>query len=310
MLRAEALQLLALQLGDRLALGERLGHRLAVHLGELRLVVERLQVRRPAGHVQEDDALGLRREVQRIHDAALRPLAGFGRRVQPPAAAAAATRPAPSSPSPSDARPRNVRRASCSRLMIRIVHEHRIAIQRRRHGSSMLDCQFRVIVSFRFSSTRLTDVHAASSAGVDVLRPRRDADRDERFGRLAIGRELRAMFVQQLRAARSTLRRRRRRGPSTCRQAQSNPLVVVGSALREDRRRQRPGRFDERRIVQQHQRRASACWRSAARPCTPRGRRVERQQPRVQELPLPVHVHGRGGTGRRPSTACTRARES
>ena len=57
---AEALQLLALELRDRLALGERLGHRLAVHLGQLRLVVEGLQVRRPAGHGQEDDPLGLR----------------------------------------------------------------------------------------------------------------------------------------------------------------------------------------------------------------------------------------------------------
>ena len=50
---------LPLQLGDRLALGERLGHRLAVHLGELGLVVERFELRRPAGHAQEDHPLGL-----------------------------------------------------------------------------------------------------------------------------------------------------------------------------------------------------------------------------------------------------------
>ena len=56
-----SLQLLALELRDRLALGERLRHRLAVHLGELRLVVERLQVRRAAGHVEVDDALRPRR---------------------------------------------------------------------------------------------------------------------------------------------------------------------------------------------------------------------------------------------------------
>ena len=62
--RPEDLQLLALELGDRLALGERLGHRLAVELGELRLVVERLELRRPARHVQEDDALGSRPEVR------------------------------------------------------------------------------------------------------------------------------------------------------------------------------------------------------------------------------------------------------
>ena len=64
-------QLLALQLRDRLALGERLGHRLAVHRGELRLFVEQFQVRRPARHAQEDHALGLLHEVQRIHDAAV-----------------------------------------------------------------------------------------------------------------------------------------------------------------------------------------------------------------------------------------------
>ena len=58
------LQLRALELGDRLALRERLGHRLAVEFVELRLVVERLEVARPAGHVQEDDALRLRRVVR------------------------------------------------------------------------------------------------------------------------------------------------------------------------------------------------------------------------------------------------------
>ena len=61
-LRAEADQLLALQLRDLLALGERLRHRLAVHLGELGLVVEGFEVRRAAGLVEEDDALGLGRE--------------------------------------------------------------------------------------------------------------------------------------------------------------------------------------------------------------------------------------------------------
>ena len=53
------LQLLVLELCDRLALGVRLGHRLVVKLGQLRLVVERLQMRRSAGHAEEDDALGL-----------------------------------------------------------------------------------------------------------------------------------------------------------------------------------------------------------------------------------------------------------
>ena len=43
-LRREAIELLTLKLRDRLTLGERLRHRLAVHLGELRLVVQCLQV--------------------------------------------------------------------------------------------------------------------------------------------------------------------------------------------------------------------------------------------------------------------------
>ena len=65
-LGSEADQLLPLELGDRHAAGERLGHRLAVHLGQGRLVVERLQVRRAAGHVQVDDPLDLGGEVQRV----------------------------------------------------------------------------------------------------------------------------------------------------------------------------------------------------------------------------------------------------
>ena len=57
------LELLPLELGDRLSLGERLRHRLAVHLVERRLVVERLEVRRSARHAEEDHALGARRMV-------------------------------------------------------------------------------------------------------------------------------------------------------------------------------------------------------------------------------------------------------
>ncbi len=68
-LRAEAGELRALQLRDRLALRDRLGHRLAVPLRELRLVVEQFEVARPAGHHQEDDALGLRRNVRLRDDA-------------------------------------------------------------------------------------------------------------------------------------------------------------------------------------------------------------------------------------------------
>jgi hypothetical protein len=59
-LRGQALELLVLQLGDWLALGQRGRHRLAVHLGQLRLVIQRFQMRRAAGHAKEDDRLGPR----------------------------------------------------------------------------------------------------------------------------------------------------------------------------------------------------------------------------------------------------------
>ena len=64
-LRSEAFEHRILKLGDRLPLRKGFGHRLAVHLGELGLVVERLQVRGAAGHRQPDDPLGLRRMMQR-----------------------------------------------------------------------------------------------------------------------------------------------------------------------------------------------------------------------------------------------------
>ncbi len=51
------LELLSLQLGDGLALGEGLRHGLAVELVELRLVVEGLEVGGSARHAEENDAL-------------------------------------------------------------------------------------------------------------------------------------------------------------------------------------------------------------------------------------------------------------
>ena len=47
-LRPEAGQRLPAKLRDLLPLGEGFRHRLAMHLGELRLVIERLQMGRPA----------------------------------------------------------------------------------------------------------------------------------------------------------------------------------------------------------------------------------------------------------------------
>ena len=105
-LRPEAHQLPALQLRDLLPLRERLRHRLAVHLGQLRLVVERLEVRGPARLIQEDDALGLRRWCSGLTTP--RDTAGPA---WPAAVSAGENRDrSASAPNPAMPRPRNVRR--------------------------------------------------------------------------------------------------------------------------------------------------------------------------------------------------------
>ena len=77
---AEQILLPAGHAGDALALADAVGQVLAGHLGELRLRIEQIEVRRRAGHEQVDDALRLRREVQAL--AARRAPPGH-RRLQP-----------------------------------------------------------------------------------------------------------------------------------------------------------------------------------------------------------------------------------
>jgi hypothetical protein len=57
------------RLRDALALAHRVGDLRALELLETRLVVERLQLRRTAGLVQEDDPLGARRKVRQTGEA-------------------------------------------------------------------------------------------------------------------------------------------------------------------------------------------------------------------------------------------------
>ena len=66
-LRSVANQLLSLELGDLLTFGERLGHRLAVHLGQLGLGIEGFQMRRTTGHTQPNHPPCLRWKVQGRH---------------------------------------------------------------------------------------------------------------------------------------------------------------------------------------------------------------------------------------------------
>ncbi len=106
-LRREAIQLRPLKLGDRLALGERLRHRLAVEFGQLRLVVEGFQVRRPARLVEPDHPLCLGRKVQRIDHSAAGQRIGIGG--EPPRRSSSSDARA-IVPSPAEAFPRKARR--------------------------------------------------------------------------------------------------------------------------------------------------------------------------------------------------------
>ena len=67
--RAEGFQRGILQLGKLLAFGERVGKRLAIQFLQLGFVIKTLQVRRPARHVQMDDAFGAGLEMARVDDA-------------------------------------------------------------------------------------------------------------------------------------------------------------------------------------------------------------------------------------------------
>ena len=53
-----------LQLGDLLPLGHRRGHRLVGKLFQERLVIERIEMAHPTGHVEPDDPLGFRDEMR------------------------------------------------------------------------------------------------------------------------------------------------------------------------------------------------------------------------------------------------------
>jgi hypothetical protein len=64
MLRTQTQKLLSLQLCQLLAFGDRFRHRLAVHLCQLWLRIERLKLRGTAGLIEEDDPLRLGRMMQ------------------------------------------------------------------------------------------------------------------------------------------------------------------------------------------------------------------------------------------------------
>ena len=108
---AVRLELLVLQLRDRLALGVRLGHRLIVEFGELGLVVEGFEVRWAAGHAEEDHALGLGGEMRQAGQAVI-----TGRRelvIAPRVDSLPSIAERAAAPTPTPIRDKNVRRATC-----------------------------------------------------------------------------------------------------------------------------------------------------------------------------------------------------
>src|SRR5262249_7858338 len=130
-----------------LALRERLRHGLAVHPAQRRLVVEQLQVRRPPGLVEMDDALGPRREVQAGESAA---------------GARGAGRPRPQTPGIGERRQGGGAQAGAEERTAGEPLAHRVEVVRPEfHGFLAYD---RVISSGRFRMARATDVQAASSA--------------------------------------------------------------------------------------------------------------------------------------------------
>ncbi len=164
-LRREALERLPLELRDRHPRRERAGHRLAVHLGELRLVVERLQVRRPAGHAEEDDPFRLRREVRRVDH----PSPVIGLRLAPASKPGPSTTPGPSRPAPG---PTGRGTSDVGAGDDRVVGPWR--------GPRF---QSRVIVSWRLSRTRATEVQRGQLGRVDVAGRGNSGRRGSAFSR-------------------------------------------------------------------------------------------------------------------------------
>ena len=141
--RAEAGETLPLELGDLLPFRERLRHRRAVHFRQLGLVVERLQVRGPARLVQIDDALGLRRKVERVDDARWRRLNGLCGGGEPRVQQRVQRHHPQSSRAPAE-----------ERSTVHLADEVAIHVS-----------QFLVISSCRFNTARVTVAIAASGAG-------------------------------------------------------------------------------------------------------------------------------------------------
>ena len=149
--------------------------------------------------------------------------------------------------------------------------------------------QYRVMVSWRFRTTRQTLVQAAASAWLgDVGRRGGEADLEELLRVVgAVAGSLAALWRGRRGATCVSLRLGRAgRGPliEASIRSRRSPPASRGSS--------RPGRGRPRRTWGRSAGSgpAAGCWRWSEPRCIPRARGVEVGQHRVQEGALPVHV--------------------
>ena len=249
--------------------------------GQLGLVVEGFQVRRPAGLVQPDHPLGLGGEVERIHARrgsrhglpagplpACQRFLGVQQRGQGHGAKAGGGLP--------EKRPTRDLFPS---------HVHQLAAFQSSAGEPR---QSRVIVSCKFSITRATEVHAASSAGAIRLGRLGIADRQQR--RAAAWSAWYWFRCCSYNLPQQFGFGRRGRRCNAWRKAKAIRSAVRAAALAHDPRGQHPRRLHVGRIVQQHQglQRRVRPWPLDRAFLAGRG--VEGQQAGMQERPLPEGV--------------------
>ncbi len=151
--------------------------------------------------------------------------------------------------------------------------------------------QLRVTVSYKFKITRATLVQAANSAWSASPAARRETDFQNGPRRLSVLGVSGFVFFQQRRGdldlvlARGTLQGL---APSP-----RQPSWRVAAALLQDACGERPGRFDVRRIVQQHEGLLRDVRPVAVGGALLAAGRVEGQHTGMRERPLPPGVHSR-----------------
>ena len=247
------------RLRDALALADRVGNLRALELRELRLVVERLELRRSARLVQEDHALRLRREMRKAGEAPGLRIARPCWPVRPTAAPIrAATR-----------APRRRCRGPSARTTAAGSGAARVrpmACASRVSGSR--HCL--VMVSSRFRIVLATVVHAASSAHVRVGF-RGDSPTLSNAAPRCRSRRNDGQLPREQRPQHRRLVRRRPAGGGEA-EGVLDALRLVRAAFDDRALGQRPRRFDIRRVVQQHERLQRRVGQRAAGPCTSRDR--------------------------------------